>query len=182
MDQSVMTFADSTARGSAIGTATEGMLTYLEDSDRYDSWSGTAWVSALPTGAWTAFTPTWTSFTVGNGIYNRSHYQLSGKTAIVAVDFSLGSTSAVTGNLGITLPAELERATNFATGLAQSILADSTSGSFLGIPLASTANPLNWAIRRATGDPVFSGNTSATLPFTWAENDRIVFAATFEVA
>jgi hypothetical protein len=44
MDQSVMTFADSGARGSAIGTATEGMLTYLNDSDTYQSWNGTAWV------------------------------------------------------------------------------------------------------------------------------------------
>jgi hypothetical protein len=44
MDQSVMTFADSGARGSAIGTATEGMLTYLNDSDSYQSWNGSAWV------------------------------------------------------------------------------------------------------------------------------------------
>jgi hypothetical protein len=44
MDQSVMTFADSGARGSAIGTATEGMLTYLNDSDTYQSWNGSAWV------------------------------------------------------------------------------------------------------------------------------------------
>jgi hypothetical protein len=44
MDQSVMTFADSGARGSAIGTATEGMVTYLNDSDTYQSWNGSAWV------------------------------------------------------------------------------------------------------------------------------------------
>ena len=36
MDQSVMTFADSGARGSAIGTATEGMVTYLEDTDELE--------------------------------------------------------------------------------------------------------------------------------------------------
>jgi hypothetical protein len=43
MDQSVMTFADSTARASAIGTATEGMLTYLEDTKAYEYWDGTAY-------------------------------------------------------------------------------------------------------------------------------------------
>jgi hypothetical protein len=44
MDQSVMTFADSTARGSAIGTAIaqEGMLTYLEDTDAFEYWDGSA--------------------------------------------------------------------------------------------------------------------------------------------
>jgi hypothetical protein len=45
MDQSVMTFADSTARASAIGTATEGMLTYLEDTNSYEYWDGSAYVS-----------------------------------------------------------------------------------------------------------------------------------------
>ena len=44
MNQAVMTFADSAARSSAIGTAVEGMLTYLEDTNAYESWDGAAWV------------------------------------------------------------------------------------------------------------------------------------------
>jgi hypothetical protein len=36
MDQSVMVFAGSAARGSQIGTATEGMLTYLADNNRLE--------------------------------------------------------------------------------------------------------------------------------------------------
>jgi hypothetical protein len=43
MDQSVMTFADGTARSSAIGTATQGMVTYLEDEDKFEYWNGTAY-------------------------------------------------------------------------------------------------------------------------------------------
>jgi hypothetical protein len=43
MDQSVMSFAGTAARGSAIGTATEGMLTYLADSDSFEFWNGTAY-------------------------------------------------------------------------------------------------------------------------------------------
>lgn len=43
MDQSVMTFTDSTARGSAIGTATQGMLTYLADTNAYEYWNGSAY-------------------------------------------------------------------------------------------------------------------------------------------
>jgi hypothetical protein len=51
MDQSVMTFADSAARGSAIGTATEGMVTYLEDTDGLELWNGTAWTGVGGGGA-----------------------------------------------------------------------------------------------------------------------------------
>jgi hypothetical protein len=51
MNQAVMTFADSTARGSAIGTAVEGMLTYLEDTNAYEYWNGSAYVPlvSIPT-------------------------------------------------------------------------------------------------------------------------------------
>jgi hypothetical protein len=42
-DQTVMTFAGTAARSSAIPTPVEGMLTYLEDSNTYQSWTGSAW-------------------------------------------------------------------------------------------------------------------------------------------
>jgi hypothetical protein len=44
-DQSVMTFADSSARTTAIPTPVEGMITYLEDTKVYESWNGTAWIA-----------------------------------------------------------------------------------------------------------------------------------------
>jgi len=47
MDQAVMTFADSTARGTAIGTATEGMLTYLQDTNVFEYWDGSAYVNLV---------------------------------------------------------------------------------------------------------------------------------------
>ena len=50
MQQSVMRFADSAARGSALGTATgtgvplaEGMVVYLDDVDRLEMFDGTEW-------------------------------------------------------------------------------------------------------------------------------------------
>lgn len=45
MDQSIMSFAGTAARGSAIGTATEGMYTHLEDTDALQFWNGSAWRS-----------------------------------------------------------------------------------------------------------------------------------------
>ena len=44
MDQMVQTFAGTAARGSAIGTATEGMLTYLADSKTFEFFDGTDFV------------------------------------------------------------------------------------------------------------------------------------------
>jgi hypothetical protein len=47
MRQAVISFATSTARGLAITSPTEGMLTYLEDSNTFQFYNGTAWQDLL---------------------------------------------------------------------------------------------------------------------------------------
>jgi hypothetical protein len=44
MDQSVMVFSSSTTRAAALPAPVEGMLTWLEDVNRYENYNGTAWV------------------------------------------------------------------------------------------------------------------------------------------
>jgi hypothetical protein len=44
MNQMVQTFAGTAARGSAIPTPSEGMLTYLADSDTFEFYNGTNFV------------------------------------------------------------------------------------------------------------------------------------------
>ena len=47
MNQSVMVFSNSTARAAALTSPVEGMLTWLQDTNKYEYYSGA--------GAWTAF-------------------------------------------------------------------------------------------------------------------------------
>lgn len=44
MRQSVMVFSNAAARTAAITSPVEGMLTWLEDLNRYESYNGSAWV------------------------------------------------------------------------------------------------------------------------------------------
>ena len=46
-DQTVMVFADSTARGSAIPVPTEGMLSWLEDENQYSYYDGAQWENLI---------------------------------------------------------------------------------------------------------------------------------------
>jgi hypothetical protein len=176
----VRTFANAADRTAAIPSPTEGILTYLNDIDTLEVHDGTAFVPAISTGAWTAFTPTWTALTVGNGVYNRSHFTRMGKTVIVAIDFEFGSTTAVTGNITLSLPASIGRASQLNTGLAQLLLTDTSVSTQLGIPIPRSNNSRDWLIRGASGTPVATVNTSATSPFTWATGDKIIFGATYE--
>jgi len=45
MNQSVMVFSNSTARSAALTSPVEGMLTWLEDVNRYENYNGSAWVT-----------------------------------------------------------------------------------------------------------------------------------------
>ena len=49
-DQTVMVFADTAARTAAIGTPTEGMVTYLLSDNTTTVWTGSSW-DALGGGA-----------------------------------------------------------------------------------------------------------------------------------
>lgn len=55
MDQAVMVFADSAARSSAIGTPTQGMVSYLQDTSSLEVY-GTAWAGVSNPGDITAVT------------------------------------------------------------------------------------------------------------------------------
>jgi len=50
MDQSVMVFDDEAARTAAIGTPTEGMLSYTKDDNAIEKYDGAAWVSISQAG------------------------------------------------------------------------------------------------------------------------------------
>jgi len=45
MNQSVMVFSNSTARAAALTAPLEGMLTWLEDTNKYENYDGTNWVA-----------------------------------------------------------------------------------------------------------------------------------------
>ena len=45
MQQSTAVFSNAAARTAAITSPVEGQLTYLEDTNQYASWNGSAWVS-----------------------------------------------------------------------------------------------------------------------------------------
>jgi hypothetical protein len=75
MNQSVMVFSNASARSAALTAPVEGMLTWLEDLNRYENYNGSAWValggsgvlqvvSAVKTDTFTASTNnTWSDIT-----------------------------------------------------------------------------------------------------------------------
>jgi hypothetical protein len=47
MTQAVMVFDDATARSTALTSPTEGMVTYLKDTNAIEKYDGSAWVAVI---------------------------------------------------------------------------------------------------------------------------------------
>jgi hypothetical protein len=76
MNQSVMVFSNSTTRAAALTSPVEGMLTWLEDSNKYQNYNGSAWVDfgggaikqVVSTAKVDTFTTTSSTFTTITGL------------------------------------------------------------------------------------------------------------------
>lgn len=124
--------------------------------------------------AWTSFTPTIGNFTTGNGTIAAAYMQ-AGKLTTFRIKVTLGSSSAVTGSLTATLPANAT-ATRTVSGLV--MMYDSSAG-------ASGYNG-GWAFNSSTSTLLLrtdaSATVNATVPFTWATGDELVITGTYEAA
>jgi hypothetical protein len=96
MNQSVMVFSNSAARTAAITSPLEGMLTWLEDVNRYENWNGTAWVSPFGTTFLTS-----TSFTSATSVVVDNVFTSAYDVYKIIVSYSSGTSSEVSFNLRV---------------------------------------------------------------------------------
>jgi hypothetical protein len=182
MNQSVIVFSNAAARTAAITSPVEGQITWLEDVDRYETYSGSAWVQVITPGAWTAFTPTFSVFTLGNGTVSAAFTRI-GRTVTVRMRVQLGSTSSMGSFPSFTLPVTASSSYSYPSGSVGLLqIEDSGSRDFMGaMRLTSTtaADFLYYTVAAsAVGSDFFRSNT----PMTWATNDKFWLQMTYEAA
>ena len=130
-------------------------------------------------GAWQSWTPTYANLTVGNGTVVAKYTQI-GKTVHLYWKFTLGSTSSVGAAPTLSLP--INQATADArinsTGRVSDASPTSESMAFLRNN-TSDASTTRLGYYSTTS---VAQNITATSPFTWATNDVIEIAGTYEAA
>jgi len=179
MDQTIMNFASDAARGSAIPTPSEGMLALSKDTDDINYYNGSAWVPALPMGAWKTWAPTLSAgWANGNGTWTAVYAEI-GKVVHVYGNFALGSTT--TRGLGFTcsLPVTGRASRNNFVFPARSNLG--TGEALLGRMTATTSFQL---FAQNSAGTYLNGNVQldTAVPATWSPGNVISFAFTYEAA
>jgi len=178
----VPVFATTATRDAAFGgtgekTLAEGQMCYIEAAPkRLQVYNGTAFVDF--DAEFTAFTPTFTNYTRGNGTTD-SRYVRIGKLVFLYISESLGSTSSMGSGPSFTLPVTA-RAVAAITGNAYLLNPGDAYYPVLIAPSSTTTvffDALNAAGTFAKGQSI-----NSTVPFTWGNTDQIVIGLTYEAA
>jgi hypothetical protein len=164
-------FSTTSARDTAIPSPVVGMQASTGTGSSIAGWiyDGSVWVqiASAPT-AWTAYTPTFTGLTLGNGVVTGA-YQVVGKTVNFRCGVTWGSTTAATGVWFPSVP--VTALSNFTSPTVGFIFDNSAV-----LWNACTYVPGSYLIAGA------SGRINATIPWTWAVGDIVEVSGTYEAA
>lgn len=162
-------------------TPVQGQWFLRTDTATQYRWDGTQWryVSAsVPPGPWTAYTPTLSNATLGNGTVVGRYRVLDGKTVTFVARFLLGTTSTLTaGSFGISLPVTSAAGTGAPEGLVTATCYKSSTNTLYlaGGGIGATSTTVSPYVHASTG-------INNTNPFTWGSGDVFDIASTYETA
>lgn len=135
--------------------------------------------------AWTAYTPTWTNLTVGNGTTSAYYVQL-GKTVHVRIRFTFGSTSVMGTNPIATLPVTASSTMPTDTFWQGSHQYDASTGAHyygaMNIVSTTTVRPVAIAASGNYTQTAAINNTTVPFGAAWATGDIVSLAFTYQAA
>ena len=138
-------------------------------------------------GTYTAYTPTYSAFTLGNGTVTAKYCQTNDFVHVIG-SIVLGSTSSITGNLGIGMnfsaDAMYYTPTIWSMQMGTATLLDSSAGviNYGVVAGANNATIMQLFSQAANATYVARGLVNATTPFTWAVSDEIKWNVYFKKA
>jgi hypothetical protein len=181
-DSVVNTFANATARDSAITAPTEGMYADLADTDSLTRYNGASWDVIASAGAWTDFSSAFNltsdaiSPTKGNSTVDSRYLQI-GKTVHFMVRYVIGSTfSAGSGTYRWSLPVVASTASTNGVAVP-TFINDSGTAVRAGVGLLSAG----WA-NLYYANPTQTALTASGPGTAWSAGDYVQFSMTYEAA
>jgi hypothetical protein len=138
-------------------------------------------------GTYTAYTPNFADFTLGNGTVTAKYCQVNDFVHVIG-SIVLGSTSSVTGNLGIGMNFNADAIyytpSVWTMEMGTATLYDASVGTiYYGIVAGANNNKIMQIFSQAANATyVGRGLCNATTPFTWAVGDQIKWNVLFKKA
>ena len=129
--------------------------------------------------AWTAWSPTYTNLTIGNGTVT-ARYTQAGRITYVYWGLVWGSTTSIAGSVKVSnFPVTMfsSRMVYGQTAEFFDASAGTTVGGVLGF---DTTTSVSLYVDGTAGTYRTAAVLSSTVPFTWTTSDEMTFMATYE--
>jgi hypothetical protein len=178
MDQSVMTFAGTAARGSAIPTPTEGMYAHLNDTDTLTYYDGSAWVNRIggSAGILQVVSTTKSDTQVSSAVSAGTAVDITGLTVTITPSSTsnkillLAQVNAMISTNGVYVAFELFRDST-------KIGAGNDEGNRIGVTAAAAPTPTGSGFGSITTNINFLDSPSTTSAITYKVRVRNVTAS-----
>jgi len=134
-------------------------------------------------GTYTAYTPTLTAITLGNGTLTGQYARVNDFVHVTGT-LTLGSTSAITGSIVISPPVNIHSSMGYtALPLGLCNLYDTSSGAMNNLQvLWASATEMRVRAMNSAGSYAVLVATSSTIPLTWATGDILTWNVTYRAA
>ena len=129
----------------------------------------------------TAYTPTTTNFTLGNGTATYAYTRVN-KLVFVKGTITFGSTSAFTGTPTFTFPVTATAQYANQNSLGDVFILDSGTAGYRGLCTSESTTVFSLAVGNLFGGWTTTTGLSATVPMTWTTNDSVRFTLIYEAA
>ena len=164
------TAADTVTR---LGIGTAGQVLKVNSGATAPEWG-----AAGGGFTFTAYTPTYTNFTVGNGTVI-ARYAESGKLVYFQVQITFGSTTSVSGLIKISLPVTAKNNGNAVT--IPALFTDAGLNEYIGFgAIDQTNSVVSLFADDASATYLKYALTSSSVPFTWGTADVINVSGSYE--
>ena len=179
-------YADSAARTSAIPSPTEADLSYLQDTNSVEVYDGSAWSVVgsryVPV---TAYSPSYTNFTLGNGT-DTFYYAVSGDMMMIEGKIAIGSTTVFSTSASFHIPPAYKMTTytlgGVITNSCQITYRETGVQDIIAHGKTSNADRILFLNDLANLTYLKEAIANGATPFTFASGDEIRIRAQFLIA
>lgn len=130
----------------------------------------------------TAWTPTFSNFDIGNGTINIARYFEVGTIVHGYLKVTLGSSSAVTGAITFSAPTDISSSypTGGQAGIGLARFDDTSVAAYTGLVDVQSGNLIRFLTHNASGTYTTIVAVTSAIPFTFASGDSFACNFTYE--
>ena len=182
MDQVIQRFADTTARATALPSPVEGHICYLDSSNTFTIYSGTAWSTIGPlsgglnNGTGLTYTPSVFQSNTPTLTINRAVYVRTGRWVQGYARVTMTSTGTSLNNIEISLPVAANLATVELLPIGTAFFKNSTGVYYADVAMTSSNTYVQLQLRTPGVAVSFIGGTAPTAALAVGDVISINFA------